>query len=94
MACNSLYEREGKMLVSSTGMISNNVTKPQPTKSVNPSFPSLEEVPIGSTGFTVGPLVQEVRQHGQNSKGSKPSKIFREFRYILNYMYKNQRKLF
>ena len=74
------------------------VIKPQPTKShfeeVNPSFPSLEEVPIGSTGFTVGPLVQEVRQHGQNSKGSKPSKIFREFSYILNYMYKNQGKLF
>ena len=84
-------------MISST-LHAKNVIKPQPTKShseeVNPSFPPLEEVPIGSTGFTVGPLVQEVRQHGQNSKGSKPSKIFREFSYILNYMYKNQRKLF
>ena len=84
-------------MISST-LYANKVIKPQPTKShseeVNPSFPSLEELPKGSTSFTVGTLVQEVRQHGQNSIGSKPSKIFKEFSYILNYMYKNLGKLF
>ena len=72
-----------------------NRIKSQPTKShskeVNPSFPSLEEVPIGSTGFSwaIGSVSQTTW-----SKGSKPIKIFRESNYILNYMYKNQGKLF
>ena len=46
------------------------------------------EVLIGSAGFNwnFGSKCQ--------TKDSKPTKIFRDFNYILNFMYKNQGKLF
>ena len=46
------------------------------------------EVLIGSADFSWA--------FGSKSqtKDSKPTKIFREFNYILNFMYKNQGKLF
>ena len=68
----------------------NNRITPLPTKShsekVSPSFPSLQ--PTGSTGFSWS------YDSRSRTTWSKPTKIFRDFSYILNLLYKNQGKFF
>ena len=75
---------------SSSLFYANNRITPLPTKShsekVSPSFPSLQ--PTGSTGFSWS------YDSRSRTTWSKPTKIFRDFSYILNLLYKNQGKFF